>query len=86
MDNHLHKYYDFVNHNISATSGAHSFCGRILSRQTVTHCIETLSQDLEQSVKLCASNFVYFSIALDESTDNPDTAPLMIMLREVDED
>ncbi len=63
-----------------------ALAGISLSRQSVTRRIETLSQDIEQSVKSRASNFVYFSIALDESTDNSDTAQLAIMVRGVDED
>ena len=36
-------------------------------------------------MKSQASDFVYFSIALDESTDNSDTAQLAIMVRGVDQ-
>lgn len=56
-----------------------------LSRNTVTRRMETLSDDIERTVKSVATNFVYFSIALDESTDNSDTAQLAIMVRGVDE-
>ena len=59
--------------------------GISLSRQTVTRRIETLNGDIERSVKSQASDFVYFSIALDESTDNSDTAQLAIMVRGVDQ-
>lgn len=59
--------------------------GISLSRNTVARRIETLSDDIERSVKSVATNFVYFSIALDESTDNSDTAQLAIMVRGVDE-
>lgn len=37
-------------------------------------------------MKSRVSNFVYFSIALEESTDNSDTAQLAIMVRGVDGD
>ena len=59
--------------------------GISLSRQTVTRHIETLSEDIKRSVKSQASDFVYLSIALDESTDNSDTAQLAIMVRGVDQ-
>lgn len=56
-----------------------------LSRHTVIRRIETLSKDIERKLKEVASNFIYFSIALDESTDNSDIAQLAIMVRGIDD-
>ena len=38
-----------------------------------------------RKLKEIASNFVYFSISLDESTDNSDIAQLAIMVRGIDD-
>ncbi|XP_067950419.1 general transcription factor II-I repeat domain-containing protein 2A-like [Watersipora subatra] len=56
-----------------------------LSRHTEIRRIETLSKDIERKLKEVESNFIYFSIALDESTDNSDIAQLAIMVRGIDD-
>ena len=55
-----------------------------LSRRTVTRCVEELSQDIESTFKKKISDFDFYTIALDESTDISDTAQLAIFLRGID--
>lgn len=49
-----------------------------LSRNTVTRRIEEMADDVRQQLGMAAKDFVFFSIALDESTDVRDTAQLLI--------
>ena len=55
-----------------------------LSGVTVARRIEELATDLENSLKERASKFVYYSVALDESTDITDTAQLAMFIRGID--
>lgn len=55
-----------------------------LSRNTIARRLETLSSDIQRTTKDLARNLMYFSIALDESTDLSDTSQLAIMIRGVD--
>ncbi|XP_045501701.1 general transcription factor II-I repeat domain-containing protein 2-like [Colias croceus] len=45
---------------------------------------EELANDIERSLKKRVSQFVYYSIALDESTDITDTAQLAVFIRGID--
>ena len=45
-----------------------------LSRQTIARCIEELGNSIEVSLATKAKDFIFFSLALDESTDIKDTA------------
>lgn len=56
-----------------------------LSRRTVVRRIEDMSSDVETSLKVLASTFKSFSIALDESVDVTSTAQLAVFIRGVDE-
>lgn len=57
-----------------------------LSRQTVARCVEELASNVERTLKYRATNFQFYSLALDESGDASDTAQLAIFLRGVDKD
>ena len=57
-----------------------------LSRQTVARRIEELASNVERTLKYRATNFQFYSLALDESGDASDTAQLAIFLRGVDKD
>lgn len=57
-----------------------------LSRNTVTSRIEDMADDVRQQLRMAAKDFVFFSIALDESTDVKDTAQLLIFLRGINND
>lgn len=63
----------------------HLFSKVSLSGVTVARRIEELSQDIEISLKDRASKFVFYSVALDESTDVTDTAQLAIFIRGIDQ-
>lgn len=56
-----------------------------LSRQTISRRIELLSTCTSRQVDEKIRKFVYFSLALDESTDLIDTAQLAIFVRGVDD-
>ena len=56
-----------------------------LSRNTMTRRTEILNQDIVKSLKEAVEDFVFFSIAIDESTDLSDTAQLAIMIRGVNQ-
>ncbi|XP_074039888.1 general transcription factor II-I repeat domain-containing protein 2 [Leptinotarsa decemlineata] len=55
-----------------------------LSGVTVARRVEELANDIEGSLKERVSQFVYYSIALDESTDITDTAQLAVFIRGID--
>lgn len=55
-----------------------------LSGVTVARRIEDLAGDIERVFLERASQFVYYSVALDESTDITDTAQLAVFIRGVD--
>ena len=45
-----------------------------LSRRTVVHRIGSISDQLAEQLMIASKDFVCFSLALDESTDEEDTA------------
>ncbi|GFU86916.1 general transcription factor II-I repeat domain-containing protein 2A [Trichonephila clavipes] len=55
-----------------------------VSRQTVERIIENISREMCASLNTVATSFVYFSLALDETSDIKDTAQLAILIRGVD--
>ncbi|XP_047989846.1 general transcription factor II-I repeat domain-containing protein 2-like [Leguminivora glycinivorella] len=55
-----------------------------LSGVTVARRIEDLAGDIERTLSEHALQFVYYSIALDESTDLTDTAQLAVFIRGID--
>ena len=56
-----------------------------ISRQTVTRCIEELSQDVSRQLEDLVHSCTFFSLALDESTDICDVAQLNIFIRGIDD-
>ena len=64
----------------------HLFSKVSLSGNTVARRIEDVAGDIENTLKICASKFIFFSIAADESTDMTDTAQLSIFIRGIDDD
>ena len=60
------------------------FAAISLSRQTITRRTEQISTDLQTQLRMKVDEFECCSIALDESTDNRDTAQLAIFIRGVD--
>ena len=55
-----------------------------LSRMTISRRIENLSTDLKLTLEKLASEFEYYSLALDESTDATDTAEIAVFVRGID--
>ena len=55
-----------------------------LSRNTTTRRVEDLSRNVESILKEKLRTSVFYSLALDESTDQTDTAQLAIFVRGVD--
>lgn len=55
-----------------------------LSRQTVTRRVEDIGKQIEGNLRNRASEFVFYSLALDESTDATDTAQVALFVRGVD--
>ncbi|KAI6657768.1 General transcription factor II-I repeat domain-containing protein 2-like [Oopsacas minuta] len=51
---------------------------------TISRRIENLSTDLKLTLEKRASEFQYYSLALDESTDATDTAQLAVFVRRID--
>ena len=56
-----------------------------LSRRTITRRIEELATNIESTLKELASKFVYYSFAIDESTDITSTAQLAVFVRGIDQ-
>nr|CAI5850299.1 unnamed protein product [Callosobruchus analis] len=52
-----------------------------LSRMTIQRRISDISTDLFEQLKIKATDFAYFSIAIDESTYIKDTAQLLVFIR-----
>ena len=69
---------------ILCPSQASLFSKISLSRQTITRRIEDLAENIENALKKATSDFVFYSVAFDESTDMSDTAQLAIFIRGVD--
>lgn len=55
-----------------------------LSGVTVARRVEELAGDIEKTLIERSSHFVYYSVALDESTDLTDTAQLAVFIRGID--
>ena len=55
-----------------------------LSHQTTARRISDLGKHISSKLKSIAENCIYFSLALDESTDISDTSELLIFIRTVD--
>ena len=57
-----------------------------LSRRTITRHIEELATNIESTLKELASKFVYYSLAIDESTDITSTAQLAVFVCGIDQE
>ena len=57
-----------------------------VAHNTVARRIEDLSSDIKRQLGVRVTEFDFFSLACDESTDASDTAQLLIFLRGVDND
>lgn len=55
-----------------------------LSGVTITRRVEELGTGIESTLKESISKFIFYSTALDESTDLSDTAQLAIFVRKID--
>nr|XP_057931891.1 general transcription factor II-I repeat domain-containing protein 2 [Doryrhamphus excisus] len=62
------------------------FANICLARNTVVRRIEDVSLDIKRQLEAKGTEFDFFSLACDESTDASDTAQLLIFLRGVDND
>uniref|UniRef100_A0A8C6P2I3 SPIN-DOC-like zinc-finger domain-containing protein n=1 Tax=Nothobranchius furzeri TaxID=105023 RepID=A0A8C6P2I3_NOTFU len=62
------------------------FANICLARNTVVRRIEDVSRDIKRQLEAKGTEFDFFSLACDESTDASDTAQLLIFLRGVDND
>ena len=56
-----------------------------LSCRTVTCCIEQIDEQLANELKGKADSFIFYLLALDESNDVRDTAPLSIFVRGIND-
>ena len=54
-----------------------------LSASTITRTIEEMADNVHSQLQKQSKQFVYFSLALDESTDVQDTAQLLVFIRGV---
>jgi hypothetical protein len=61
------------------------FTGISLSANTIAQRTTDLGNDIIRQLKDIAKSFKYFSIALDESTDNSDSAQELLFVRGVNE-
>ena len=57
-----------------------------LSQRTITRHIEELATNIELTLKELASKFVYYSLAIDESTDITSTAQLAVFVGGIDQE
>ena len=55
-----------------------------LSRRTVVRRVQKLSDDLMSQLKDTSKQFLWYSLALDESNDMQDTAQLLVFIRGMD--
>ena len=55
-----------------------------LSRRTVVRRIQKISDDLMSQLKDTSKQFLWYSLALDESNDVQDTSRLLVFIREMD--
>ncbi|XP_076799958.1 zinc finger BED domain-containing protein 5-like isoform X1 [Clavelina lepadiformis] len=55
-----------------------------LSRRTVVRRVGKISDDLMSQLKDTSKQFLWYSLALDESTDVQDTAQLLVFIRGMD--
>ncbi|KAL3860422.1 hypothetical protein ACJMK2_010546 [Sinanodonta woodiana] len=55
------------------------------SKETVTLRVEDITSNLHQQLERVSEKFIWYSVALDESTGVSDTAQLLIFIRGVDE-
>jgi hypothetical protein len=58
----------------------HLFMKLSLSGVNVARQMKELTEDIENTLKYCASKFAFYSVALDESIDVTDTAQLAIVI------
>lgn len=63
----------------------HKFEGISLSRRTVTRRIECINDNINQQLSSTLDSVEWYSLALDESTDQTDTAQLLIFIRACNE-
>ena len=69
-----------------APKSVHLYEKLSLSRPTVCDRIKEMGQDTEGNLKRRAETFVYFSVCLDETTDNKNTTQLAIFFRGITSD
>ena len=55
-----------------------------LSRKTVVKRVQKISDDLMSQMKDTSKQFLWYSLALDESNDVQDTAQLLVFIRGMD--
>ena len=55
-----------------------------LSRATVPRRLDDMAENIEALLMICSDNFSVYSVCLDESTDEGDTAQLAIFVRGID--
>ena len=69
-----------------APKSVHLYQRLRLSWPTVCERTKEMGQDIEDNLKKRTEKFVNFSVCLDETKDNKNTAPLVIFFREVTSD
>ena len=67
--------------NILCPEQNNKFDSITLSRRTVVRRVEKISEDLTLQLQDTSKHFLWYSLALDESTDVQDTAQLLIFIR-----
>ena len=55
-----------------------------LSRRTVDRCVDKISDDLMSQLKDTSKQFLWYSLALSDSTDIQDAAQLLVFVRGMD--